>query len=298
VTAGRSASALRLRVLAQRVWREIAADDATSLAAEMSYYFVLSVFPFMIFLAAIVGSLPFTDAWDGVLTWIMLYFPRQSQHLVLDTVLSLTQGRKGFLSIGLLGTAWAASGGLLSLMGALNRVYGVAETRSYLKRLGLASLMTLVLAVLLLSTFGLVTAGEVLRQWLAASSVGLAVTLGLWQAARWIVSVGLTGMGVAILDHSLPNVHRPWRWVAPGTVFVVLGWLLGTTGFDLYLQYLVSFNRTYGVLGAFVILMVWIYLASLLILIGAEINSVSASMKKEYDAVIRGHGMVEVPGRS
>jgi membrane protein len=104
VAAGTSAAHLSLRELVQRVWSELYADDVTGLAAEMSYYFVLSIFPFLIFLAALVGTLPFTGVWDGVLTWIVLYFPRQSQELVLAIVFSLTKGRSGFFSLGLIGT--------------------------------------------------------------------------------------------------------------------------------------------------------------------------------------------------
>jgi membrane protein len=265
---------LSLRELAQRVWSKLYADDVTGLAAEMSYYFVLSIFPFLIFLAALVGTLPFTGAWDGVLTWIVLYFPRQSQELVLEIVLSLTQGRTGFLSIGLIGTTWAASSGLLSLMGALNVVYDVKETRSFLIRLGLALLMVFVLAALVLSTFGLLTAANRLDRGLAVCSMGLVTASALWLVTRWITSVILLGVSIAILDRTLPNLHSKWRQAMPGVAFVVLGWLLSTAGFNLYAQYLGTFNRTYGVLGVFVILMVWIYLSSLIILTGAEINSV------------------------
>ena len=225
------------------------ADDVTGLAAEMSYYFVLSIFPFLIFLAALVGTLPFTGAWNGVLTWILLYFPRQSQGTVFDIVLSLTKGRTGFLSIGLIGTAWAASSGLLSLMAALNVVYDVKETRSFLKRLGLALLMVLVLATLVLSTFGLLTAADWLDQILATWSMGLVTAPVLLHVTRWITSLILLALSITILDCTMPNLRRPWRRTLPGVAFIVLGWLLSTTGFNLYAQYLATFNKTYGVLG-------------------------------------------------
>jgi membrane protein len=256
-----------------RVWQELYIDDVTGLAAEMSYYFVLSVFPFLIFLAALIGSLPFTGAWDGVLQWIMLYFPHQSQGMVFEIVLSLTQHREGFLSLGLLGTAWAASSGFMTLMAALNSVYEVEETRSFPRRLGLALVMIFVLAVLLLASFGLLSAGNWVDRLVADRSMGLLSVRALVRLTRWIASIGLLGVSVAILDRTMPNLHRPWRRTIPGVIFTVLGWLAGTAGFNLYTQSLGTFNKTYGVLGVFVILMVWIYLASLIVLAGAEINS-------------------------
>ena len=285
VAAGTSAARLSLRDLVQRVWSALNADDITGLAAEMSYYFVLSIFPFLIFLAALVGTLPFTGAWDGVLTWIVLYFPRQSQELVLEIVLSLTQGRNGFLSLGLIGTMWAASSGLLSLMTALNVVYDVRETRSFPKRLGLAFLMVFVLAALVLSTFGLLTAANRLDRGLAVRSMGIITAPALWRLTRWVVSVILLGVSIAILDRTMPNLRREWRQVRPGVAFVALGWLVSTAGFNLYARYLGTFNKTYGVLGVFVILMVWIYLSSLIILTGAEINSVLSKMAPGNNAV-------------
>jgi membrane protein len=278
---GPSVLSVSLHALARRVWNATNADDVTGLAAEMSYYFVLSVFPFLIFLAAVVGTLPFTNAWGGMLKWILLYFPRDSQGLVFQIVLSLTQDRRSFLSLGLLGSAWAATSGLMSLMAALNTVYEVQETRSYAKRLGLASLMVLVLALLLLSTFALLTAGNWVDQWLAASSMGLVSALALWRMTRWIASVILLGVGIGILDHIMPNLQRPWRRIRPGVAFTVVGWLVASAGVNFYAKHLSTFNKTYGVLGVFIILMVWIYLVSVVTLVGAEINSELGKMTSQ-----------------
>ena len=208
----------------------------------------------------------------------LLYFPRQSQDLVFAIVLGLTRGRTGFLSLGLLGTTWAASSGLLSLMAALNVVYGAKETRSFLKRLALAFLMVFVLAALVLSTFGLLTAADWFDRWLAVYSMGLISAPALGRVTRWVISLILLGVSIAILDRTMPNLRREGRRALPGVAFVVLGWLVSTAGFNLYAQYLGTFNRTYGVLGVFVILMVWIYLSCLIILTGAGINSVLNKM--------------------
>lgn len=116
----------------------------------MSYYFVAALFPFFIFLAALIGFLPFTGFWDDIVNWIVRYLPPEAQSWVLLAVLGLTRGRMKFLSVGVLGTAWSASSGVTSLMESLNAAYEVRETRSYWKRRALAFLILLILSTLMI----------------------------------------------------------------------------------------------------------------------------------------------------
>lgn len=254
------------------VWRTSEERDCLDLAAQMSFYFVLALFPFLIFLAALVGYLPFTDLWDNVLTWLTNYFPREPRRLIIQTVLSLRNGRTSFLSLGLLGTAWAACSGVLSLMRCLNVAYGVKETRSYWKRLSLAFVTLFALSFLVLASFGLFTTGTWLGQRMSAWLKPGFVFSTLWWVAKWIISLALLSLGVAIADHVLPNIKRRWRWVTPGSLFVALAWAFASAGFDLYITYIASYGRIYGTLGAFVMLLVWIYITSLITLVGAEMN--------------------------
>jgi uncharacterized BrkB/YihY/UPF0761 family membrane protein len=99
--------------------------------------------------------------------------------------------------------------------------------------------MVFILAVLLLSTFGLLPAGNWLDSWLAARSMGLVSGLKLWQVTRWITSVILPGVSISILDPAMPELHRPWRRTLPGVAFIVLGWLVSAAGFNLYAEYMV-----------------------------------------------------------
>ncbi len=269
-----------VRELAKRVWIEMDADNVPGLAAQTSYYFVLAFFPFLIVLAALVGSLPFTGLWDETLAWITLNFPRQSQQLILDTVTSLTHNRGSFLSIGLLGTAWAASAGFMNLMCSLNAAYDVKETRSFYKRLGLAFIMLCVLTLLFLGSFGLLTVGDWLGSRLADRGIDVVLII-LWYVGRWTVALLLLAVAIAILDYALPNRKRPWRCFTPGALFFILAWVPATLGFNLYVRHFASYNRTYGALGAFVVLMVWTYITSLIALIGAEINRELHKMRAE-----------------
>jgi len=269
-----------VKQLVKRVWKDVDADNVPGLAAQTSYYFVLAFFPFLIFLAALVGSLPFTGLWDEALAWITLNFPRESQQLILGTISSLARNRGSFLSIGLLGTAWAASAGFMNLMCSLNIAYEVKETRSFCKRLGLAFLMLVVLTFLSLGGFGLLTVDDLLGARLADHGVGLLLIV-LWVVGRWALCLLLLALALALLDHALPNRKRPWRWLTPGALFFMLAWIPATQGFNLYVRHFASYSRTYGALGVFVILMVWTYITSLIALIGAEINRELHKMRAE-----------------
>lgn len=260
---------LFLRALVRRLDR----NDVGALSAQISYYFGLALFPFLIVLGALVGVLPFTHLWDGILAWITHYLPSDVQGPIFDTIASLTHGRKRFLSLGLLGTVWAASGGLMALTSALNAVYEVRETRSYWRRLAVSALMLLVLAVLVIATFGLLSAGSWLDRGLGLVAGPHLVLALAAHVARWIVSIALTVICITILDHTLPDRKCRWRWITPGTAVVVAGWVLGTAGFNLYVVHIASYHKTYGILGAFFVLMVWIYISSLIGLVGASINS-------------------------
>jgi membrane protein len=272
-----------LVVLGKRIDRH----NLTGLSAQISYYFALALFPFLILLAAIIGLLPFTHLWDDSLQRIIQYFPQDIQGVLWDTVASLVQAHTRYLSVGLVGTLWAACGGHMSLMSALNAVYEVQETRSYLRRLGIAALMVFVLIFLLVGTFGLLNAGSLFDQRLVSATAPPLLLEALALAARWAVSIAVTLVSIRLLDHVLPNLRRPWRWLKSGSAAAAAGWLLGPLGFNYYIQHIASYNRTYGVLGAFVILMVWFYVSSLIVLVGAEINSQlhEAAKCKEQPAV-------------
>ncbi|MBI4460943.1 MAG: YihY/virulence factor BrkB family protein [Acidobacteria bacterium] len=275
---------LSIQTLARRVWNEINTDNVPGLAAQMSYYFMLALFPFLIFLAAVVGTLPYTGLWDKILQWIINYLPQSSQKFVFESVLGLTRGRSEFLSLGILGTVWAASVGLLNLMGALNIAYEVEETRGIFKRAATVFSMLFVIAFSFLGSFALLGTGDWLNQWLVTWLGFDAVLLGLWHVGRWLVSLLLLAIGLSAVDYMLTNVKRPWRWITPGTAFAIVAWIPATVGFDLYARYIASYDKTYGALATAVVLMVWVYIIAVLTLVGAEINSELWKMRAEAES--------------
>jgi membrane protein len=169
----------------------------------------------------------------------------------------------------------------MNLMCSLNAAYEVRETRSFFKRLGLALAMLFVLTFLFVGSFGLLSAGDWLGTWLVNRLGPSLAVITLWFVGRWVLSLALLALAVAILDYVLPNLRRPWRCFTPGTLFVVLAWAPATLGFKLYVGHFASYNRTYGALGTFVILMVWMYVTSFIALVGAEIDCELHKMRAE-----------------
>jgi membrane protein len=268
----------------RRIWTEMDTDNVMGLAAQMSYCFSLALFPFLIFVAALVGTLPFTDLWNKLLNWIVLYLPPASQHFVFSIVLSVTREHTRFLSLGLLGTAWASCVGILNAMSSLNVAYEVREKRSYLKRLGLAVGMLFVFAFLFLTSFPLLTAGDWAGKWLAEQTDRFVPFLTLWHIGRWVLSLSLLGIAISLIYYALPDLDHSRHLIAPGTLFVTAAWVPATVGFNFYVRHLAAYNKMYGALSAFVIVMVWIYLGSLIILIGAEINCELRKLRPAYSS--------------
>ena len=142
-----------------QIWQRIQTDDCFDLAAQISYFFSLSLLPFCLVLAVLVGWLPSTALWQSFATWIVTYLPRQSQHLIFGTILGLVHNSTGFLSFGLITAIWSASSGFVSLMESLSVVYRGKDC-SYWRKHAIAACVTLLAMVFALATFGIMAFGH------------------------------------------------------------------------------------------------------------------------------------------
>ncbi len=268
-----SSSDLSFGAWLKRVWKAVLADHCDDLAAQLSYFFLVSMFPFFIVLGAIVGFLPFTGLWPHVLAWITHYFPDRVRPYVLKTVLNLTQERIGLLSFGLATAIWIATRGVVSLMDGLNRAYDVEETRPIWKRRLLSCGVMLVFAFTFPTAFGLLTFGGRLGHWLASSTGHGTAFIVAWHLSRWTISLILLNLAMDFANYVLPNLRRPWRWYTPGSLFVVAVWFPSTVGFNAFIRHFGASASAYGALGAFFVLMFWIWITNFILLVGAEMDS-------------------------
>ncbi len=263
---------LTLKELALRAWREAYQDSAFGRAAELAYFFLLALFPMMIFLLSVFSFLPGLQ--EAVMEWLAKVMPREATRLVAEWVEKVVSTRSGgLLSLSLLGSLWAASYGMGAAIDALNTAYDVEEGRPFWKSRLVAIGLTIALSVFIVGGQVLIMFGDWLAMWVAGwIGLGEAFT-SIWRYVDYLIGLLLLTVGVGIIYHFAPNVKRKWRLVTPGAVFAVMASLLASTLFSLYLRVAPSYNATYGSLGAVIVLMLWLYLLGLSLFLGGEINS-------------------------
>jgi membrane protein len=263
---------LTLKELAKRTWREANEDNVFGGAAELAYYFMLALFPMLIFLTSLVGFLP--GAQEAIFNALSKVVPGEAWRLVSETLNDvITNSNGGLLSFGILGTIWAASSGVSSVMGTLNVAYEAKEERSFLKMRLTAIGLTIALALLVMGGAVLIMFAHTLSEWLTAS-LGLGNLFAIVSTViGYVIAVALLFFGIGLLYYFGPNVKQDWHWVTPGAVFAVAAIILGSLLFSVYLKFGPGYSATYGSLGAVIILMLWLYLVGLALLIGGEINS-------------------------
>lgn len=263
--------------LAQRVWHEFWEDRVMGQAAQLSFYFLLSIFPLMLFLAALLGLLLKSDSalHDLISNYLGTVLPESASVLINQTLTEVNQGSNGGkLSFGLLFSVWAASNGVVAIITALNIAYDVQEARPWWKRRLLAVALTAAFAVLIVAALLLMIYGAQLISW-AGGLVSLGPTaMGAWRAAEWVLLIAMVLLAFNVLYVYGPNVkRRQWHWLMPGTVVGVILWMLASFGFKVYLRFADQYSLTYGSIGAVIVLLLWLYLTGAAILLGGEVNS-------------------------
>jgi membrane protein len=252
---------------------EISRKHTTAFAAGLSYYFLLSLFPALIAMSAVVGFLPVPNLFTQILTLMARYVPADSMGVVRYVVHDVISPHRGaLLSFGLLGTLWSASSAFAGMIEALNVAYNVPETRPYWKTRGLALAMTFMVGGLLLVALALMLLGPRFGAWLADELHAGFLLARIWPVMRWTVSATFIVVAVESMYFLAPNVKQRFWHTLGGAVFAVAAWLALSFALGIYFQRFANLNRTYGALGGAIALMTWLYWSSFVILMGAEIN--------------------------
>jgi membrane protein len=257
-----------------RTYEGVQRKHTMQMAAGLSYYFVMSLFPLLIVFAAAVAYLPVPNLFDQALAFASRFMPHESMGLVKAVLRQVITPHRGkFMSFGIVGTIWAASGGFSSMMEALNVAYDVPESRPFWKTRPLAIGLTFLIGVLLVIALALMLVGPDFGGWLAAK-VGLgSVFIAVWPYLRWSIAVAFAVLAIELIYFLAPNVRQRFRRTLPGAALAVAGWLLLSWALGIYFQHFTNLNKTYGTLAAAIALMVWLYWTAFAILLGGEINA-------------------------
>ncbi|ARI78375.1 YihY/virulence factor BrkB family protein [Halobacillus mangrovi] len=258
-------------------------DDVAGMAAQLAYFFLLSLFPFMIFLATLLGYLHIDE--DRVLAMIQTYAPPETFDMITENVTSLLKDENGsLLSIGLIGTLWAASNGVNAIMRAFNRAHDVEEDRPFLVSRFIAIILTIAMVFVIAIAFLLPVMGHAIGVYVF-SFFGLSEGfLSIWNAIRWVISSIIFFIVLSFLFVMAPNKSVKYRDTVIGALFATVGWQLVSLLFSFYVSSLGNFSATYGSLGGVIVLMIWFYLSGIVIIAGGEINAIIHHNRKRSSA--------------
>jgi membrane protein len=266
---------LSLGRLMKYSFRQFLAHDMATYAAAVTYHVVFSLFPFIIFFIALLGFLELSNLFDWLRQQFQAFFLEQTMRELNQILDQLQQRRMGMLSFGAIVALWAASSGMRSMMNALNVVYGVKEGRPVWKRYPLSLIYTLIVGSMMIIAVTLMLVAPQAMQALV-QQVGMAQVFAVLWAwwLRWPAVVLLLTAMVAIIYRVAPDVEQRFRFVTPGAFLAVIAWTGASLAFNFYVRNVANYNALYGSVGTIIVLLLYFFISSVILLFGAEINAV------------------------
>ncbi|WP_017726419.1 YihY/virulence factor BrkB family protein [Halalkalibacterium ligniniphilum] len=256
----------------QQFFEQVKKDPLLDWAATLAYYFMLSIFPLMIFMLALLPYFPLNPG--QLYEFVNDYIPGELGELFTATVLEVvTEPQGGLLSIGILATVWSASNGVNALIRSINRAYNIEETRHFFQLRILSIVMTLGMIIVIVATLLMPVFGHVIIETLETFFLLPSDTASFLQILRWVIGIGLMTIVLMVLYALAPNVHLRLRDVMVGAIFATTGWQLISYGFSVYISNFGNYTATYGSLGGVIILMLWFFLSGLILVLGGEVNA-------------------------
>ncbi len=256
---------------------EIRDDDLTNSAGTLAFFLMLAIFPAMIFLLGLLPYLPIAHLDQAIMDLLKQAMPGEAADLLSGTVRKIATTRhSGLLSFGAIATIWAASSGMYAVIQQINVAYDLEQKRPFWKARGLAILLTFLFGALVISALALVVLGGQLQSFIGDRMGWSDALLVLFAAARWVIIVGFLLLALALLYYLAPETRQRFRWVSAGAIFAVVGLVVASLLFRFYVERLGTYDKAYGSVGAVIVLMMWLYVAGLVVLLGAEINALVA----------------------
>jgi membrane protein len=260
--------------LLRRTWKDSRADDIAGLAAQLSYYFFLALFPALLFLLSLASFFSLSTLTDDIGRALGPFVSPQILELMQDQMRRIANDDNGgLLTIGAAGALWSSSAALVSIVGALNRAYDIEEARPWWKVRLIALGLTIGVATFVLCALALVLVGPSLADRLG-SSVGLGEAFSwAWTILHWPLALALTATGIGLIYYFAPDADQDWEWITPGAILATVLWLVASIVLKLYVANFTNYSDAYGSIGGVIVLLLWFYVSGLAILAGAELNA-------------------------
>lgn len=275
----------------RRLQLEIGYDDCMGMAAQIAYFMMLALFPFLLFLMSLISYLPILEP-DQVLQSLSEALPGQAYDLVSGTVHAVLSQREGsILGLGLMAALWSGSMGVGALITTINRAYNIHPRRNIAKQKVLSIALTLVLSIFVVLSTLLVLLGPGMSH-KVFQALGLAGdSHNLWSTLRLPLVLILNLLALSILYFFAPEAKQRYVWILPGTVTATMLWFGASSLFRVFVRNFSSYNLTYGAIASVIILMIWLWLSGFIFLLGAEINALMRRMD-HYEDLPRVKGRV------
>jgi len=242
----------------------------TAFSAQMSYFFILSLFPFLIFLVALIGWFSIDNI--EVMTNLSSIIPKEASQIILDYVKTLASSGSSIISVSIIATLWSASKAINALMRALNIVYEVKETRGYFTIRLLGMFYTILFALAIILALVLPSMGMDFFDFIGKYVHIPSGFISTFTSLRWVSVLTFLGLVLGTAHVVLPNSKITFKTTLPGTAFSLFGWIIISFGFSYFVQNFSRFTIIYGSLAAVIVLMIWMYMSSIILMFGGEIN--------------------------
>jgi membrane protein len=276
-------------------------DDIMGLAAGVAYHFLFSTVPLLIFFAALSAQVSHLigteDVLNRITNFLFDHLAYEQAVAIRDPIEQIINNQSNrLLSVSAILAIWGGKNGIVALMKALNKAYGVKEERSWPRRTATAIALTLALAIPILLISALILVRTWIERWIGNSLGTDSTWTTLWQLARWPLLALLLFFGLAMLYCFGPNINLPTWTVFPGAFFAVILWGLSTFALGFYFKYLAGYATAYGVLGALLAFVFWLYVISAIILVGGELNSSILEYLEQHRRAEKAPATTPLPG--
>lgn len=258
----------------KRTFTEFSQNNMPTFASALAYQALFSLFPFVLFLFALLAFLNLSDFFDWLQGQTSAMLPEQAAVTVNGVIDGLRKQQTGLLSVGVIGALWTASGAVRVLIGAMNVAYGVAEKRPIWKLFPLSIVYTIGMAFMLVLASAFLILGPQVMTWIS-ELVGLeSAFVIIWAWLRWPAAYFVMILAVAMIYYVAPNVKMKFRIITPGALLAVSVWILASVGFNIYVSNFGNYNAMYGSIGTVIILLLYLFISAAVLLLGAELNAV------------------------
>lgn len=256
-------------------------DDIFALASQQAYYLILAFFPFVISLASLVGYINIGA--NEILAGLLNVVPENIYELTKSIIEEVVSSEStGVFSISLLVSLWMSSAGFRGVIKGINKAYNFVDNRSYIKRTAIALLSTIVFALTIILVLVILVFGKVLTEHIIAIVHYNKLVTNIWIILRYVFMVFILFFVFSAIYRYIPVKRLKWKEVFPGALVSAVGWFVLSMGFSFYIENFNNYSKFYGSLATVFILMLWIFLISIILIFGVEVNSVLYENKRDY----------------